>query len=721
MPKNIILCSDGTGNSGGKGFGTNVWRIYNAINHQPSPNLTQIPFYDDGVGSQDYKLLRAFGGIFGWGISKNLRDLYAFLMLHYRAGDRIYLFGFSRGAFTIRTLGNMIRYCGVADCDGLSISGINDLAGEALHLYKNRDAKRCVGRDADGGEALVKFKAERGRLNDDAVPSKDIPIEFIGVWDTVEALGLPIDEMKHGLNLWFGLQFRDGENDLHPRIRSAFHALSMDDERLTFHPVLWDEKQKVEGQTVVQVWFPGVHANVGGGYPRDQMALVALTWMMEQAHAKGLEFHESLLKEYQRDRDVNGQIYDSRAGLGMYYRYGPRDIRRIAEKAHVEVIRISAGALERIKQATDEYAPTGLPKDYQVEPPGTGPVETDAKDRHHQLRIARDISWWRLKLYYLMLIWTVALVVFCVAYGTDEKAPDFGSWTPLTRGLYFFEGALLDVAAKFVPSWTVPGLNALRHHPYALVIFVPLFVYFFCTNWRLENRAHELAVRAWHMSLAVNLSKTKPPVTPRTWWIRIARWFRDNPGIKCLVHLRDRAVRLLAPIITVTLAGLGLLLLLTYGAWQATIQTSLAMNPAEPKKIELEKIRDFVEFEFDTRNSLQATPVWLEKDNEYRITTTVKTAWFDRDHKAGPEGIDPETESDTMKRFGFTRRVPDEPWFMLLGLVGDSSTPIAIGKADLIQPYQSGRLYLFVNDTFGCYHNNKGTATIRVTYRRKVN
>lgn len=108
-------------------------------------------------------------------------------------------------------------------------------------------------------------------------------------------------------------------------------------------------------------------------------------------------------------------------------------------------------------------------------------------------------------------------------------------------------------------------------------------------------------------------------------------------------------------------------------------------------------------------------------NNEYRITTTVKTAWFDNEHKAGPEGIDPADESDTMKKFGFMRRVPEEPWFKLLALVGDSDTPIAIGKSDIVQPYKSGRLYLFVNDVFGCYYNNKGTATIRVTYRRKVN
>jgi uncharacterized protein (DUF2235 family) len=721
MPKNIILCSDGTGNAGGKGNGTNVWRIFNAIHHQPRPDLQQVACYDDGVGSQDYQILRAIGGAFGWGISENLCQLYGFLMLHYRPGDRIYLFGFSRGAFTVRTLANLIRYAGVADCDGLSIQGIHDRAAEALELYRQRDAQHSAGHDADGSDALKKFKAEHGRLSDDAVPTKHIPIEFIGVWDTVEALGLPIDEMKHGLDRWFGLQFREGENDLHPRIKHACQALSIDEERLTFHPVLWDEDRKVEGQTVEQVWFPGVHANVGGGYPRDQMALVALVWMMVKANAHGLEFHETLWQEHRRDSDPNGQIYDSRAGLGMYYRYGPRDLRRIAEAANVKVIKIHAGALERIKQATDEYAPTGLPKDYTVEPPGAGPVESDREHRHEQLRIVRDISWWRLNLYYLMLIWTLGLAAFCVAMQTSDQTPDFGNWDVVPRTLYYVEGPLIDLAALIAPGWTAPGLNALRQYPYALAAFLPFFGFFFCTNWRLENKTRELAVHAWHMSLTLNQAKTPPVVTPRTWWIRIARWFRDNTTIQWLDDVRSKAFRWLAPKLTVTFAILGGLLLLSYAGWRVTIWSSLLMNPAQPETIEL-KPRVPVEFVFDTRNSLQATPVWLEKDTEYRVTATVLTDWYDNEHEAGPMGIPAEKESATMKWLGFTRRAPDEPWFKLMALIGaDSETPIAIGKTNLLRPYHSGRLYLFVNDTFGCYRNNKGTATIRVVYLRNVN
>src|SRR5919106_2531604 len=105
MGKNIILCSDGTGNSGGKGRGTNVWRLYKALD--VSDPSTQIAFYDDGVGSEDFRLFRIMGVAFGWGLARNVRQLYTFLVRHYHPGDDIFLFGFSRGAFTVRSLAGM--------------------------------------------------------------------------------------------------------------------------------------------------------------------------------------------------------------------------------------------------------------------------------------------------------------------------------------------------------------------------------------------------------------------------------------------------------------------------------------------------------------------------------------------------------------------------------------------------------------------------------------
>jgi len=111
MSRKLILCSDGTGNSGGKLRGTNVWRFYKALDN--NPKYQQISFYQDGVGAQDFKLLRMLGGAFGYGLSANIREMYTFLVENYQPGDNIYLLGFSRGAFTVRAFAYMLTVCGV--------------------------------------------------------------------------------------------------------------------------------------------------------------------------------------------------------------------------------------------------------------------------------------------------------------------------------------------------------------------------------------------------------------------------------------------------------------------------------------------------------------------------------------------------------------------------------------------------------------------------------
>ena len=114
--RNIIICSDGTGNAGGRTRGTNVWRIYKELDRHNS-KIEQLAYYDDGVGTDNLRFLKIIGGAFGWGLSRNLIDLYSFAASHYRPGDRLYLFGFSRGAYTVRALGEMILKCGLLKSD----------------------------------------------------------------------------------------------------------------------------------------------------------------------------------------------------------------------------------------------------------------------------------------------------------------------------------------------------------------------------------------------------------------------------------------------------------------------------------------------------------------------------------------------------------------------------------------------------------------------------
>ena len=382
MPKNIVVCSDGTGNSGGKRHGTNVWRIFNAVDRYRE-GCAQITYYDDGVGTHDIRLLRLLGGAFGWGLCRNIREAYEFLALNYEEGDRIFLFGFSRGAFTVRSLAGMICRCGLLERDAVI---------EASR--RNRDVKRILRayRSEKWPPSGASDELIRKTLCIDDLSLRPVDIHFVGVWDTVDAVGVPFDELKiwvdpvwrslFGRRLW---AFQDLKP--HPRIHNAFQALALDDERKTFHPLVWnvpntetknsagsvesderdtscavgdDGKPRVE-QVVQQVWFAGVHSNVGGGYPKDSLSLVPLLWMMHRAHECHLRFLRRKWDEFRQDADPYGHLYDSCNGWGIFYRYARRNPYACKPDGATESKPVvHESVLERIDRATGYYAPKAL-------------------------------------------------------------------------------------------------------------------------------------------------------------------------------------------------------------------------------------------------------------------------------------------------------------------------------------------------------------------------
>ena len=234
MGRKLIILSDGTGNSAGKVVGTNVWRFYQALDVSGSD---QIARYDNGVGTSKFKPFAIIGGAVGWGLKRNLLDLYTFLCRNYQTGDDIYFFGFSRGAFTVRVLTRFVLSEGLVS----DFSSQDDLRWKSKYLYRRFRSKQ-----------KTKFKMEFiGRMIRDVIvflwtagskgillkPPQTIhvpAIKFVGVWDTVDAYGLPIRELKQGIDkyLW-PLALEDRELD--PAIEKACHALSIDDRRRTFH------------------------------------------------------------------------------------------------------------------------------------------------------------------------------------------------------------------------------------------------------------------------------------------------------------------------------------------------------------------------------------------------------------------------------------------------------------------------------------------------------
>ena len=348
--KTIVLCSDGTGNSDIKGRGTNVFKLYEAIDiqgHKCNLDLPQqLAFYDDGVGTSDNPIKKLLGEAFGWGFSSNVQQLYIQLVRAYQSSDdRLFLFGFSRGAYTVRALSGMIQALGILDSSQFLNKAALDTAVERCWQVFYGHAFNHKALNIECLEDLVFFTA--------------IEIDFIGVWDTVGAVGTPFEELTLVLNRLYPSRFVS----LQPgRVIRACQALSIDDERMTFRPELWDEAGANPGQ-IEQVWFAGVHSNVGGGYPKQGMSLVALDWMMEQAEQFGLRFIEAARTYVSTEQDVQGELYNPRTGLGIYYRWQPRDIQALCQARNIHQAKIHVSVYERIAQSTEDYAPGNIPFD----------------------------------------------------------------------------------------------------------------------------------------------------------------------------------------------------------------------------------------------------------------------------------------------------------------------------------------------------------------------
>ena len=353
MPRNIVICSDGTGNTAIKGRGTNVFKLYEAVDligHKIDRSLApQLAIYDDGVGNEDFKPLKIFAGATGFGLARNVRLLYKSLVRVYDPGDRIFLFGFSRGAFTVRTLSGLIAVCGILDIAKLPTTEALDRAvARAYRVYRQEyhtKLARLLGHKTNQ-KVIERFESRYAR-------HRDVRIRFIGVWETVDAVGAPWhlgDYINASIH-----RFKFPDLRLAGNVDFACQALAIDDERRTFHPLLWEHDERVE-----QVWFAGCHSNVGGGYEKQGLSLVALDWMMRQAqHKGGLRLLASDRALYREHANADDKLYDPRAGTGIFYRWLPRDMEAICAKHGVAPL-IHLSVLERLAHGTGDYAPGNI-------------------------------------------------------------------------------------------------------------------------------------------------------------------------------------------------------------------------------------------------------------------------------------------------------------------------------------------------------------------------
>jgi uncharacterized protein (DUF2235 family) len=349
--KRLVICCDGTWNRADTKTVTNIEKIARTVQLEPERALgvQQMVLYLPGVGTAGYQTDKILGGAFGLGLFHHVLNAYRFLSINYQPGDEVYVFGFSRGAYTARSLAGMIGKVGLLTREAM-------IAGQ-LHEAGQRYRHPAGEPWPQDWLPVEEFRAQHCH--------PEVPICFLGVFDTVGALGVPgALSRRH--------QFHDVR--LGAGVQVARQALAIDEPRMKFEPCLW-EAVGTPGppDRIKQVWFEGCHSDVGGGYAEEGLANTALLWMVTEAQARGLVFDCDLFRKqlgtgspYQRhdpsrlayrllDTGIRFRIRIGRAGGAAF-----SGTRRRLHRTDSEGVRLATTTAERYRAPSEEYRPANL-------------------------------------------------------------------------------------------------------------------------------------------------------------------------------------------------------------------------------------------------------------------------------------------------------------------------------------------------------------------------
>lgn len=384
MTRIAIFC-DGTWNSPSIPQTTHVHKLQRAVKNEPLNG--QVSVYFRGIGTEnrfDGPVKKFFnkwgGGAFGWGLDAKVKEAYQFIAQVYQPGDEIYLFGFSRGAFTARSVAGMIRKCGIVD--DTSPEGINT----AFKLYRARgrrnrpDRKRVVAQRKKLSPRFATSEADiRMRGNDGAALVK---ISFVGVWDTVGARGIPI-AVGGPLALLWNRQYKFHDMQLSSLVASARHALALDEMRVFFKPAVWDNLHGPEGlnkgdddnplRPYQQSWFIGNHSIVGGSAQAQALASIPMMWVLGGAGRLTRDPNVILPLVPEDALAVSNEV-KPKSGIFAGWRDGPkhrRDVHPTAFQRLDEMPDYVPGSLRRFLGAKAALLkqPEAPLRDRQAEPP----------------------------------------------------------------------------------------------------------------------------------------------------------------------------------------------------------------------------------------------------------------------------------------------------------------------------------------------------------------
>lgn len=737
-PYNIVLLSDGTGNSRGKLFRTNIWRVYEALD-LADPENPKIPrqfaFYDDGVGNSSFKPLAVLGGALGYGLARNVRDLYGFLCRMYQPGDRIYAFGFSRGAFTIRVLVGLISSQGIVRYTG-SEAELLRLVKAAYREYRRRYTLKInyIGPLRDLRDRMLAAWARlrgkqpyaQARLDNLA----DVPIEFVGCWDTVAAYGMPVDELTV---VWDAVVWpaQLPNARLSPSVKRALHALSLDDERNTFHPKLWQHEE--DSTRISQVWFAGMHSDVGGGYPDQGLSHVSLDWIMNAAADHQLRFADRVREQQRALSDENGPMNDSRQGVGGYYRYNPRRMEPLLTATGQTRPLVHESVVRRIRAGQDAYAPIVLPPDFDVLR-----IDGDVISRRHgqAYEEGRELAFnrvWSKRLVHFLTVF-VTIVFLLLPVVAETPLDGCGTWLCWASSPIRTLDFVLPAKAT---AWT----HWYAMNPLVFYVLAPLILLGLWLGGVLQRSIGDAMRNVWYAVDGTRpCSLSGAPVTrPAGVLDRAVQALRTHPLYKAGFRL---LMRKLLPI----LFGLALF----YGLFVTANMLSFNMQ-ASSGNVCIGSKGDLPEVGpsgaatgLDPTAPCAATGLKLRAGGTYELHIRVEghatdsPVWHDKDERADLRSVDPDEVGWLMKLATPLRRELTQPWLAPIARIGSRGTDLYPLKPEpsvpidgrlyelrtVITARTSGELFLYVNDAVGppfwrdvFYANNRGMAQVHVRLR----
>ena len=715
--RKLVLFADGTGNA----FTTqesSVWRLYEAMDHtQPD----QIAYYIKGVGTAGWAPLAALDGATGIGVPSNVRKLYRFLCWNWREGDEIYIFGFSRGAFTARTLASMIASQGLVPAvikgEPVSHAEMERNAMSAWREYR----KESVGYRSLPTIWIARWirdllliiyhfvfwhrsyctvrKAMAGR--------KNIKIEFLGLFDTVEAFGVPIEELRVAIDwaIW-PISFRNHRPSR--KVNHMRHALALDDERTTFHPLRIDQSRLAPGQTVKEVWFAGVHSDIGGGYPESTLSFVPLVWMTDQLNGR-LRFQDGEIEHFKDYQSAIGPKHDSRSGAAVLYRYGPRPVLEGAANGDTPVVHFAV--VERMLFGCDDYAPIMLPANARVLMPdgsireltnggshqamhdayvekAKSPISKEESDAFAGMKapdadmanLARGAVWWRRVAYFALLIMAGIIVAWpWIAHKIiDTSGKSLRDYVSnIDWGFSAVLGSVVNLLKNVLPSYAGPWLNIALYYPVATSLVLLITWWVWNINSSLRDGIQERARLAWYRperkASAKNLSRMTPLLRFGGLMQRNG-WWMSFPFTKIIF-----------PILSIAAIYAAALLIASNSFFTWRVATGQVCKTPETIAAEAKGAKVATDIPpakpvgdiampatelFNVNQFCWASRLTVEKGRKYRVWIDIDQRWFDRTIMTGVNGF------QTYERHHYaalpTRRLLGADWFQPVVRVGEN-------------------------------------------------